>query len=139
MQPITAELKNELVAYVLNKTDIWLFNIAVQEFSTQRLYARFKRDLMSDYKELMPGDLNYSIAMAEAFREFECNTGLCRDLKHKIDKLKYAVKLWKRTNPEKYVQAVEEHNKLVEEYSAAIAPQNKLIALYKKVIKARKK
>lgn len=139
MKPITTELKTELVAYVLNKTDIWLFNIAVREFSTQRLYSRFKRDLMRDYADLMPGELNYSIAMAEAFREFECNTGLCRELKHKIDNLKYAVKLWKRTNPEKYVQAVDEHNKLVEEYSTAIAPQNKLIALYKKVIKAKNK
>lgn len=139
MQPITDKLKAELVTYVLNKTDIWLFNIAVQEFSTQRLYSRFKRELMSDYKELMYGDLAYAIVMAEAFREFECNVGLCRDLKHSIDKLKGVVKLAAKVNPEKYVQTVKEHNDLVELYAREIEPQNKLIALYKKNIKARKK
>src|SRR5690242_13573821 len=106
MKSLSKELKSELVNYILNKTDVWLFNIAVREFSTQRLYSRFKRDLMSDYADLMPNELDYSIAMAEAFKEYECNIGLCKELKHKIDNLKYAIKLWGKCNPEKYTQAV---------------------------------
>lgn len=128
-----AGLKKELVEYVLLKAPVWLLNDAIRDFSTQRLYSRYKRELMSDYKELMPGNLKYAIVMAEAFREYECDGAKCKELRYKIDELKRCIKLVKRSNPARYTQLVDEHNSLVSAYSELIEPQQKLIKLYKKL------
>lgn len=136
---MTAEIKKELVEYVLLKSPVWLLNEAILAFSTQRLYSRYKRGLMSDYKELMPGNLNYAIAMCEAFSDYQVDEIACKELRHKIDALKYRIKLTKRFNPKLYNQLVDEHNALVGEYSEMIQPQQRLISLYKKVQRAKSK
>lgn len=132
---MNAELKKELVEYVLLKSPVWLFNEATRAFSTQRLYSRYKRELMSDYKEVMPGNLNYAIIMAEAFREFQVDEIACKETRHKIDILAYRLKLSKRYNSAVYSQLVDEHNALVESYRVMIEPQQRLIRLYKKLHK----
>lgn len=136
---MTTELKKELIEYVLLKSPVWLFNKATRSFSTQRLYSRYKRELMSDYKELMPGNLYYAIVMAEAFRDFQVDEIACKELRHKIDALKYRIKLSKPYNPEVYNKLVDEHNTMVVVYDTMIQPQQRLISLYKKVQKAKSK
>lgn len=130
---MTAELKKELVEYVLLKSPVWLLNEAIKSFSTQRLYSRYKRDLMSDYADLMPCELKYAVVMSEVFSDYHCDEALCKELRSKIDLLKYKVKLYKKAYPVQYSAAVDEHNATVELYSKLIAPQNKLIKLYKSI------
>lgn len=86
---------------------------------------------MSDFKELMPGNLDYAIVMAEAFRAYQCGEIRCKELRFKIDQLKYKIKLARRYNGQQYVEMVSEHNKLVDKYTELIEPQNKMIKLYK--------
>lgn len=132
---INEQQKQELIDYVLTRVPVWLFNIAVKGFSTQTLYRRFKRELMSDYANLMPGELDYAIVMAEAFREYEVNQIEAPKLRHQIDQLKYEIKILKKINAAEYYSKVDQHNQLVEQYSLLIVPQNNLIARYKKTHK----
>lgn len=124
-------LKNELVFFVLRKAPVWLFNESIKEFSVQRLYSRYKRELLGEYFSMSV--LDYSIGMTEAFREYQCDEIECPALKFKLDSLKNLLSTYKRYSPKTYLQKVEEYNRMVEQYSKLLAPQNKLIKLYKKV------
>jgi hypothetical protein len=135
LDKLTEAKKKELLFFVLKKAPVWLFNISITSFSVQRLYSRYKRELMSEYPDLMPSVLDYSIAMAEVFREYKCDEIRCPDLRRKIDNLKYKAKIQKRYDPKGYHATVNECNQLVDEYSALLRPQNNLIKLYKSVNK----
>lgn len=124
-------LKKELVLFVLSRAPVWLFNESIKEFSVQRLYSRYKRELIGEY--FSGSVLNYAISMAEVFREYQCDEIECPALKFKIDSLRNLLSTYKRYSPNTYLQKVEEHNIMVEQYSKLLAPQNKLIRLYKKV------
>jgi hypothetical protein len=132
MITLTPQQKEELIDYVLTRVPVWLFNTAVKGFSTQTLYRRFKRDLLTDYAHIMTGELDYAIIMAEAFSAYNVDQVAAPRLRFQIDTLKAEIKMLKKLNAVQYYAKVDEHNQLVEQYSALIIPQNKLIARYKK-------
>jgi hypothetical protein len=131
LDKLTEDTKQELVLFVLRKAPIWLFNISITSFSVQRLYSRYKRELLSKFGDIMTGELDYAIVMAEAFRIYQCDEIRCPDLKRRIDLLKYKAKIQKRYDPLGYHATANECNQLVEEYSVLLKPQNNLIKLYK--------
>lgn len=133
---INEQQKQQLIDYVLTRVPVWLFNTAVQGFSTQTLYRRFKRDLLSDFPTLMPGELDYAIVMAEAFSAYEVNQVEAPKLRYQIDVLRGEIKMLKKLNAVQYYEAVDRHNALVEEYAKMIQPQNDLIKRYKLTHKA---
>jgi hypothetical protein len=135
LDTLTKKQKDELVLFVLNKAPIWLFNISITSFSVQRLYSRYKRELLSEFPNVMKGELDYAIVMAEAFRKYQCDEIRCPELKSKIDNLKYKAKLQKMYDASGFRATVTECNKLVEEYSDLLKPQNDLIRLYKSIQK----
>lgn len=135
LDKLTEGKKKELILFVLQKAPVWLFNISINEFSVQRLYGRYKRELMSEFPDLMSGNLDYAIVMAEAFRKYRCDEIRCPEMRRKIDTLKYKAKIQKRYDPAGYASTVNECNSLVDEYSALLKPQNDLIKLYKSVLK----
>ena len=130
---ITEELKNELVMFVLERAQIYHFNQSIKNFSVQFLYSRYKRELKAAHPELMPSDLQYSIAMCEAFRKYRCDEINCPELLRKIDGIKRLLPTYKKMNLERYCEKVIEHDLLVSEYLDKLKPQNELIKLYKKV------
>lgn len=127
------DISHKLVLYVLQRTPVWLFNESIREFNVQRLYSRQKRNLMSDFPELMPSVLDYAIVMADAFRMYKCDEIECPKLRFKIDQIKSLLPTYKRYSPGNYREKVIEYNLLVEQYSVLLYPQNQLIKLYKKV------
>jgi hypothetical protein len=132
MQTLTEDLKKELVMFVLDKCPVWHFNACTKAFSIQKLYGRYRKDLMAAYPELMPGNLYYAIAMSEAFSQYKCCEVECPRILHQIDTLKWQLFHYPKYHPER-VKKAQEYNDLVKVYNEMLKPQNKLIALYKKV------
>lgn len=124
--------------FVLERAPIHHFNQSVKNFSVQFLYSRYKRELKAAYAELMPSDLQYSIAMCEAFRKYRCDEIRCPELLRKIDAIKRLLPTYKKMNPERYYAKVSEHDILVTEYLDKLKPQNDLIKLYKKMQRKKK-
>jgi hypothetical protein len=131
-------LKHELLMFVLERSDVQHFNASIKNFSVQQLYSRFKRELKSEYPELMPTDMYYSIVMCDVFREYRCDEIDCPALLRKIDLIKGLLPTYKRMNVERWTEKVIQHDLLVREYMEKLEPQNKIIKLYKKVLKQRK-
>lgn len=136
---LSEDLKNELVMFVLKRAPIYHFNQSIKNFSVQFLYSRYKRDLKGAYPELMPSDLEYSIAMCEAFRKYQCDEFKCPELLRKIDGIKRLLPTYKKMNLKSYYEKAAEYNLLVTEYQEKLRPQNELIKLYKKVQRELKK
>jgi hypothetical protein len=128
---INEQQKQELIDFVLTRVPVWLLNIAVKGFSTQTLYRRFKRELMSAYPTLMFGECSFGTVMAEVFSAYEVSQIEAPKMRHQIDVLRTETKMLKKLNAVQYYETVDRHNALVEEYAKLIQPQNDLIKRYK--------
>jgi len=130
---LTEDIKRELFEFVLIRTSIRDFNIAIKKFNTQSLYARQKRTLKQAYPDLMPTDLYYSIVMCEVFKPYTCDEIECPKLLYQIDGIKKLLPTMKKVNINTWAKYVAKHDLLVTDYSKLLEPQNKLIKEFKKL------
>jgi hypothetical protein len=135
---LSEEMKEELRMFVLNRASVRLFNQATHEYSVRRLYYYFKRELMSEYTELMISDLWFSVIMCDAFKPYQVNEVECIDRERKINQVMRLYKLYPKHHPEK-ARLAKEHNELVEMHNASIEPQNKLISIFRKIQRSKSK
>lgn len=127
----------ELVAYVLERVPVHVFNESVKSFSTQRLYAYVKRDMLREFPMFENSQLVFAVKMAEAFRPYtvyEINGMYPTDAASQVDRLRREAMLFKPGHP-KRGQLTDEYNKLVDMFNAGLKPQNDLIKLYKRIQK----
>lgn len=128
------ELRQELLMFVLERVPLHIFNTAIKQFSTKRLFYYVRNEMMAAYPKLMPSQLWFSIVMCRVFKPYEVDEIQCPENIRKINKLFSMRKMYPKGHPER-VQIINEHNELVEVHNKMIEPQNRLIKLYKKIRK----
>lgn len=137
MKAISEDIRRELIEFVLERTPVYHFNACTKSFSVQKIYSRYKKELMAAYPDLIGNNLHYSIVMCEVFRPYACDEIACIDLDFKIRQVHKAYKVFHKLHPRK-AELAKEYNELVEKFNGLLKPQNELIKLYKKIQRRKK-
>lgn len=129
---LTNKIKSEIVDYVLKNVNKKDFQAGINDFSCQRIYAKCKRALMSEYPELMYTDLRYAVALSEAFEEYKVPEIECKELDRELTKLRKLCVSRNLAMSKKYKYR-SEYNEKVMYYNSLLEPQMKLIMRFKQV------
>ncbi|MFB6456546.1 hypothetical protein ACE38W_14845 [Chitinophaga sp. Hz27] len=135
MEKLSSNQMKVISEYTLKSTPDFVFKDAIREFSVQRIYDYSKRRLMKEFPNLMPSELHYSIIMAEVFSQYKCDDIACCNLLRDIEKLKGILRQYKKTNTVRWIEKVNDYNRMVKAYSEKVKPLSRLITKYKMIPK----